>query len=55
MQRLMMCLVDHSELGAGWATETVRVTETDTPQIERISIPLHELVCLAKSVAASAG
>lgn len=42
-------LVDHSELGAGWATETSTVTETDTPQIERISIPLHELSALPKA------
>ncbi len=42
-------LVDHSELGAGWATEASTVTETDTPQIERISIPLHELSALPKA------
>ena len=42
-------LVDHSELGAGWATETSTVTETATPQIERISIPLHELSALPKA------
>ncbi len=42
-------LVDHSELGAGWATETSTITETDTPQIERISIPLHELSALPKA------
>ncbi len=42
-------LVDHSELGAGWATEASAVAETDTPQIERISIPLHELSALPKA------
>ena len=42
-------LVDHSELGAGWATEASEVVETDTPQIERISIPLHELSALPKA------
>ncbi len=42
-------LVDHSELGAGWATEAGAVAETDTPQIERISIPLHELSALPKA------
>jgi HK97 family phage major capsid protein len=42
-------LVDHSEMGAGWATETSTVTETATPQIERISIPLHELSALPKA------
>jgi len=42
-------LVDHSEMGAGWATETGNSVETDTPQIERISIPLHELSALPKA------
>ncbi|SFS07999.1 phage major capsid protein [Yoonia litorea] len=42
-------LVDHSEMGAGWATETAATAETDTPQIERITIPLHELSALPKA------
>ena len=42
-------LVDHSELGAGWATEASTIAETDTPQIERISITLHELSALPKA------
>jgi HK97 family phage major capsid protein len=42
-------LVDHSEMGAGWATETGSMTETTTPQIDRISIPLHELSALPKA------
>lgn len=42
-------LVDHSEMGAGWASEAGPVAETDTPQIERISIPLHELSALPKA------
>lgn len=42
-------LVDHSDIGAGWATETGAAAETDTPQIERISIPLHELSALPKA------
>jgi len=42
-------LIDHSELGAGWATEASTIVETDTPQIERISIPLHELSALPKA------
>ena len=42
-------LIDHSEMGAGWATETSTVSETATPQIERISIPLHELSALPKA------
>ncbi|MEM9577235.1 MAG: phage major capsid protein [Pseudomonadota bacterium] len=42
-------LVDHTDVGAGWATETGSLTETDTPQIDRITIPLHELSALPKA------
>jgi len=42
-------LVDHKDVGAGWASETGTLTETDTPQIDRISIPLHELSALPKA------
>jgi len=42
-------LVDHNDAGAGWASETADSTETGTPQIERISIPLHELSALPKA------
>jgi HK97 family phage major capsid protein len=42
-------LVDHSELGSGWATETAALTETATPQIDRVSIPLHELAAMPKA------
>ncbi len=42
-------LIDHTELGAGWATETGTLTETDSPQIDRITIPLHELSALPKA------
>jgi HK97 family phage major capsid protein len=42
-------LVDHSEVGSGWATETGAVAETGTPQVDRISIPLHELSALPKA------
>ena len=42
-------LIDHTELGAGWASETGSVTETATPQIDRVSIPLHELSALPKA------
>ncbi|MEM0977277.1 MAG: phage major capsid protein [Pseudomonadota bacterium] len=42
-------LVDHTDLGHGWATETSTLSETDTPSIERISIPLHELSALPKA------
>ncbi|MEM9318315.1 MAG: phage major capsid protein [Pseudomonadota bacterium] len=42
-------LVDHSDVGAGWASETGNQAETDTPQIERIAIALHELSALPKA------
>ncbi|MEM1273874.1 MAG: phage major capsid protein [Pseudomonadota bacterium] len=42
-------LVDHTDVGAGWASETGTQAETDTPQIERIAIPLHELSALPKA------
>ncbi|WP_439155827.1 phage major capsid protein [Yoonia sp.] len=42
-------LVDHTEMGAGWATETGGIAETATPQIDRITIPLHELSALPKA------
>ena len=42
-------LVDHTELGSGWATETGSLSETTTPQIDRISIPLYELSAMPKA------
>jgi HK97 family phage major capsid protein len=42
-------LVDHTDVGTGWATETSTLTETATPQIDRISIPLHELSAMPKA------
>ncbi|QIE54511.1 phage major capsid protein [Pikeienuella piscinae] len=42
-------LVDHTDIGAGWTNEAGSVSETDTPQIERISIPLHELSASPKA------
>ena len=42
-------LIDHADLGAGWASETTATPDTDTPQIDRISIPLHELSALPKA------
>lgn len=42
-------LIDHTDVGAGWATEAGPVGETDTPQIDRITIPLHELSALPKA------
>lgn len=41
-------LVDRTDVGAGWASETAASVETDTPVLERISIPLHELSALPK-------
>lgn len=42
-------LVDHTDLGTGWASESSNITETATPQIDRITIPLHELSALPKA------
>ncbi|MHA1128013.1 MAG: phage major capsid protein, partial [Alphaproteobacteria bacterium] len=41
-------LIDHTDIGAGWADETT-VAETGTPQLDRITIPLHELSALPKA------
>ena len=42
-------LVDHTDIGHGWASETADATETSTPSIDRISIALHELNALPKA------
>ncbi|SDW48557.1 phage major capsid protein [Roseicitreum antarcticum] len=42
-------LVDHTEVSSGWATEAGTVPEADTPQIDRISIALHELSAMPKA------
>ncbi|WP_187429208.1 hypothetical protein ROLI_028670 [Roseobacter fucihabitans] len=42
-------LVDHTDVGAGWASETASTVESDTPQLDRITIPLHELSALPKA------
>ncbi|WP_120500957.1 phage major capsid protein [Roseovarius sp. EL26] len=42
-------LIDHTDVGHGWATETGSVTEGATPTIDRIAIPLHELSALPKA------
>ena len=42
-------LVDHAELGAGWASETGTVGETSNPIFDRISIQLHELSAMPKA------
>ncbi len=41
-------LVDHGDIGAGWASETT-VTETSTPTVDRIVIPVHELSAMPKA------
>ncbi|MCA8881877.1 MAG: phage major capsid protein [Rhodobacteraceae bacterium] len=42
-------LVDQGEVGHGWASEDTLNTGTDTTQITRISIPLHELSAMPKA------
>lgn len=42
-------LIDRTDVGAGWASETAASVETGTPTIERITIPLHELSALPKT------
>ena len=42
-------LVDHGALESGWATESGTFGETGTPQVDRISITLHELSALPKA------
>ncbi|MEP5089340.1 MAG: phage major capsid protein, partial [Paracoccaceae bacterium] len=42
-------LIDHSDVSSGWASETSAMTESSTPQIDRITIPLHELSALPKA------
>ena len=42
-------LVDHGQMGSGWATEAGTIAESETPQIDRITIPLHELSALPKA------
>ena len=42
-------LIDRTEVGSGWATETAAQAETSTPTIERISIKLHDLSAMPKS------
>lgn len=42
-------LVDHADIGHGWASETGSLSETASPQIDRIKIPLYELSALPKA------
>jgi HK97 family phage major capsid protein len=42
-------LIDRTEPGAGWSSETGSVAETGTPVFERVSIDLHELSAMPKA------
>jgi HK97 family phage major capsid protein len=42
-------LIDTTDVGTGWVSETGAVAETGTPTIDRISIPLFELSALPKA------
>lgn len=42
-------LVDHGEIGSGWADESTDTTGTLAPVIDRISIRLHELSAMPKA------
>ena len=42
-------LIDHTDMGAGWAAESGAQAETGTAQIDRITVPLHELSALPKA------
>ena len=42
-------LVDHGEIGSGWADEASDTTGTPAPVIDRISIRLHELSAMPKA------
>lgn len=42
-------LVDHGEIGSGWADETTDTAGTLAPVIDRISIKLHELSAMPKA------
>lgn len=42
-------LVDTTDVGSGWVTETGSVSETSTSAMDRISIPLFELAALPKA------
>ncbi|WP_323036084.1 phage major capsid protein [Pararhodobacter sp.] len=42
-------LVDHGDVGSGWATEAGPIAETGSAAIDRISIKLHELSAMPKA------
>jgi HK97 family phage major capsid protein len=41
-------LIDHTEMGSGWANEAANLSESATPQIDRITIPVNELSAMPK-------
>ena len=41
-------LIDHTEMGSGWANEAANLSETATPPIDRITIPVNELSAMPK-------
>lgn len=42
-------IVDNTDVGSGWQAETASVSETTTPNINRISIKLNELSAMPKA------
>lgn len=42
-------LIDRGEMESGWAVEGATQSETATPVIERVSIPLHELSAMPRA------
>jgi len=42
-------LQDLDEAGSGWVGETAARTETDTPELKKIVIPVHELYAMPKA------
>ncbi len=42
-------IVDNTDVGSGWQSELSAVTETTTPNINRISIKLHDLSAMPKA------
>ncbi|MEM6375467.1 MAG: phage major capsid protein, partial [Pseudomonadota bacterium] len=42
-------LIDHTEVGHGWAAESGTIAESATPTLDRIVIPLHELSALPRA------
>lgn len=41
-------LLDKSDIGGAWVSETT-ATETDSPQVDKIVVPLHELAAMPKA------